>query len=58
MISEVWTKNGTQEAKYEYTYDHEGNLIRSVDYGRNVLYRYTYKNGQLVESPGNVSYGR
>lgn len=50
VISEVWTKNGTQEAKYEYTYDHEGNLIRSVDYGRNVLYRYTYKNGQLVES--------
>ncbi len=50
VISEVWTKGGVQEAKYEYTYDHEGNLIRSVDYGRSVLYLYTYKNNELVES--------
>ena len=50
VISEVWTNGANTEGKYEYRYDHEGNLIRSVDYTRNVLYFYTYKNGKLVES--------
>ncbi len=51
MIGEEWTDSQNEViAKYKYTYDGKGNIVRSIDIVTNKEYNYTYENGQLTRA--------
>ncbi|MBQ8189939.1 MAG: hypothetical protein IJZ44_09195, partial [Lachnospiraceae bacterium] len=43
-------QNGNLIAHYKYVYDGNGNIIRSIDFGAEKEYTYTYENGVLVRA--------
>ena len=49
MIAEKWyDANDALTAHYKYVYDHNGNIVRSVDILARKEYNYTYEDGRLV----------
>ena len=51
MIAERWFDvNNTLTAYYKYTYDTQGNIVRSIDMTAEKEYNYMYENGTLVRS--------
>ena len=51
MIAERWFDvNNTLTAYYKYTYDTQGNIVRSIDMTAEKEYNYMYETGTLVRS--------
>ncbi len=51
MIAERWFDvNNTLTAYYKYTYDTQGNIVRSIDMTAEKEYNYTYECGTLIRS--------
>jgi len=65
MISETWKDNSNNvQACYEYIYDINGNIIRSIDKNNQIMYTYLYENGKIdkanefdivYDSNGNIT---
>lgn len=48
-IRERWCNvSGTCTSDYRYTYDGQGNIVRSVDVIRKIEYNYSYEQGRLI----------
>jgi RHS repeat-associated protein len=51
MISEKWyNSSNLMTAGYKYTYDGNGNVVRSVDILQEKEYNYLYENGMLIRA--------
>ncbi len=52
MVGEEWKDiaDGNTIAKYKYSYDGNGNIVRSVDILANKEYNYTYEFGRIVRA--------
>lgn len=50
MVSETWLRGSTVEAKYQYVYNAEGNVVRSIDNLSEKEYNYYYEDDKLVRS--------
>ena len=51
MVAEKWfDKNGTLTAHYKYTYDGQGNIVRSIDMLAQKEYNYEYEDGRIVRA--------
>ena len=50
VISESWENGEIRQAEYAYTYDEEGNVIKTLDKTNKLLYTYKYENGQLKQA--------
>ena len=49
MVAEKWfNAAGVLTAHYKYTYDAEGNIVRSIDIFTEKEYTYTYEEGRIV----------
>ena len=50
MTSETWMNGTTVEAKYQYAYNVEGNIVRSIDNLNKKEYNYYYEDGVIVRA--------
>ncbi|MBQ7857502.1 MAG: RHS repeat-associated core domain-containing protein [Oscillospiraceae bacterium] len=51
LVSEMWYNSSeTLTAHYRYTYDHQGNIVRSVDILAKKEYNYSYEEGRLLRA--------
>ena len=53
LVTEKWydgVQNGNLIAHYKYVYDGNGNIVRSIDFGAEKEYTYTYENGVLARA--------
>ena len=51
MIAEKWfDKDSVLKAHYKYTYDGQGNIVRSIDMLAQKEYNYEYEEGRIVRA--------
>ena len=51
LVSEMWYDSSeTLTAHYRYAYDHQGNIVRSVDILAKKEYNYSYEEGKLLRA--------
>lgn len=51
MIGEAWyNSSNTLVSRYQYVYDNQGNIVRSIDFAAEKEYNYTYEEGRIVRS--------
>ena len=50
MTHETWYLNDTEKARYIYTYNGEGNIVRSIDKYALKEYNYVYEGGKVIHS--------
>lgn len=50
MTSETWMNGTTVEAKYQYAYNVEGNIVRSIDNLNKKEYNYYYEDGTIIRA--------
>jgi len=51
MVGERWVNaENVETARYKYTYDGEGNIVRSIDFFALKEYNYEYEEGRIVRA--------
>ena len=50
VLTEEWKESNVTQAQYAYTYDDDGNVIKTLDRTNKLLYTYSYHKGQLMQS--------